>query len=112
LPDQLPPGVIAERKARLAEIHRELASTFARQLRGRRLEVLVEREATNMPGHFVGTSCRHLPVLLPGPAAWIRRLVPVRITGFDDAFLRGEPFYEIFTESKLGNHSDRMCANL
>lgn len=64
MPQQVDRGVIAERSRRLAEVEREQRLQYARSLRGRRLQVLVEAPTNDaqMPG--IGTSCRYLPIRL------------------------------------------------
>jgi threonylcarbamoyladenosine tRNA methylthiotransferase MtaB len=81
MPDQVPPAVIADRKARLAELARESERTYLGQLLERRLEVLVEGMDPSRTGQVIGTACRRVPVVLPGSAVLIRRLVPVRAVG-------------------------------
>jgi threonylcarbamoyladenosine tRNA methylthiotransferase MtaB len=82
LPDAVPPAVVAERRARLLELERELADAYFRGLVGRCLDVLVEGAAPGRPGHVIGTSCRYAPVVFEGnaPALVGRR---VRVRGVD-----------------------------
>jgi threonylcarbamoyladenosine tRNA methylthiotransferase MtaB len=114
LPGQLTPPVIADRKARLTELGRELTAAFARQLRGRRLEVLVERVPPHPSGFLIGTSCRHLPVRFAGPAARIRQLVSVRVVGFDGEHLlgEGEAPAEPRAFQTFGNQTDTRTATV
>jgi threonylcarbamoyladenosine tRNA methylthiotransferase MtaB len=92
LPDEVPPPVKAQRRQRLHEIEREIASDYHRSLVGRVLDVLVEGSDPHRPGHARGTSCRYAPVSFRGHVpALIRRRVPVRITGVADGVLLGEP---------------------
>ncbi len=92
LPDAVPPPVVAERRARLLDVERQLADDYARALIGRRLDVLVEGADPQRPGHVLGTSCRYLPVSFRGhAAALVGRLAPVRVAGVSGATLRGEP---------------------
>src|SRR5262249_7068122 len=77
--ETVPPQVVAERRERLLEIEKELAAAYAQRLVGRRLDVLVEGAAPGRPGWVVGTSCRYVPVALPGHLPALQaRLVPVR----------------------------------
>ncbi len=78
MPDQIAPEVIAERKALLAELDRELESNYLRQLLGKRLDVLVEGVDPHRPGHVVGTSCRKVAVAFPGRPVLVRQLMRVR----------------------------------
>ncbi len=94
MPDQIAPEVIAERKARLAELDRELEAAYLRQLIGKRLEVLVEGVDPHLSGHVVGTSCRKVPVAFPGRAVLVRQLIPVRAVGILGGRLCAAPLPE------------------
>jgi threonylcarbamoyladenosine tRNA methylthiotransferase MtaB len=77
--ERVPPPVIAQRRARLLELEREVAAAYCRNLVGRRLEVLVEGLDPQRPGHVRGTSCRYMPVALQAYApALVGRRVQVR----------------------------------
>jgi threonylcarbamoyladenosine tRNA methylthiotransferase MtaB len=92
LPDRVPPALVAERREQLRALERELADRYHRGLIGRELDVMVEGEDPDRPGHSLGTSCRYAPVSFPGYApAWRGRRVPVRISGLANGILRGEP---------------------
>jgi threonylcarbamoyladenosine tRNA methylthiotransferase MtaB len=67
--DQVDPRVRKDRCERLAELERELARDYYQALRGKRLEVLVERPCEDLPGFVRGTDRRYVPVRLPGTAA-------------------------------------------
>ncbi len=77
MPDQVPPPVVAERRARLMALDHELSNAYQRQLLGRELEVLVER-VSDRPGHVLGTACRKVTVELPGGPELRRQLIAVR----------------------------------
>lgn len=87
MPNPVPPRVIADRKAQLAALERELREDFLRQLIGRRLDVLVEGIDDHRPGNVFGTSCRRVPVTFPGHAGQMRRIVAVRATGIRGDYL-------------------------
>jgi hypothetical protein len=89
------------------ELDRELRRDFARQLLGRRIEVLVERVAADRPGHVVGTACRHLPTVFRAGLDTIRRLVPVRVTGYDGHRLVAEFDHE----TTLKTYSEEIGAS-
>jgi threonylcarbamoyladenosine tRNA methylthiotransferase MtaB len=90
--DTVPPAVVAERRARLQELERELAGTYYRRLLGRTLDVLVEGAAPARPGCVLGTACRYVPVVFPGHApALVRRRVPVRAVAVLGDGILGEP---------------------
>jgi threonylcarbamoyladenosine tRNA methylthiotransferase MtaB len=91
LPDAVPHALIRERCDRLRRLEAETATAYHRSLLGRRLEVLVEGESKR-PGSVQGTSCRYVPVSLPGLLpALLRRLVPVRAVGVEAGVILGEP---------------------
>jgi threonylcarbamoyladenosine tRNA methylthiotransferase MtaB len=66
MPGQVPPQVKAQRRERLLALESRLAGAYRQQLIGRKLDVLVEGADPDMPGHVLGTSCRYVPVSLPG----------------------------------------------
>jgi threonylcarbamoyladenosine tRNA methylthiotransferase MtaB len=91
-PEVVPPPVVAERRARLLEMERELAGSYYRSLVGCRLNVLVEGPDSDRPGFARGTSCRYAPVVFRGHVpALVRRLVPVRVVAVGADVLIGEP---------------------
>ncbi len=75
MPDQVPPPIKAERSRRLAELEGQLRDQYVASLEGRTLEVLVESTAPG-PGTVVGTSCRYLPIELPGESDDVGQFVP------------------------------------
>ena len=90
--ERVPSTVVAERRARLLEIERDLAEAYCRSLIGRRLDVLVEGADPRRPGFVRGTACRGVPVACRGHApALIRRRVPVRAVAAADGGVLGEP---------------------
>lgn len=94
-PDQVPPPVVAERRQRLLELERELATAYQRSLLGRRLDVMVEGADPRRPGWVRGTSCRYVPVAFPGHLpALLGRRVPVLAVAVGDAELHGQPLPE------------------
>jgi threonylcarbamoyladenosine tRNA methylthiotransferase MtaB len=96
LPGRVSPEVIHERRQRLLSLEAELAATYARSLIGSRLDVLVEATEAKRRDHVRGTSCRHLPVELPGfTPALLGRRIPVRVTGLDGAILIGDPIPQV-----------------
>jgi threonylcarbamoyladenosine tRNA methylthiotransferase MtaB len=111
LPDAVPPPTIAERRERLRELERELARAYGQSLIGRRLEVLVEGADPRRPGSVVGTSCRYVPVSLPGHApALLGRLAPVRISAYADDALLGEPIPDELAPARAANAAPRRLA--
>jgi threonylcarbamoyladenosine tRNA methylthiotransferase MtaB len=66
MPEQVPPEVKAERRQRLLALESKLAHNYCCKLIGSRLEVLIEGPGRNRPGYVTGTSCRYVPVSLPG----------------------------------------------
>jgi len=88
----VPAAVVAERRTRLLELERDLATTYFRSLVGRRLEVLVEGADPQRLGHVLGTSCRYAPVTFAGHApALLGQLVPVRAVGVADGVVLAQP---------------------
>jgi threonylcarbamoyladenosine tRNA methylthiotransferase MtaB len=90
LPDVVPPAVVAERRARLLELERELAGAYFRSLVGRDLDVLVEGADPRRPGHALGTSCRYAPVSFEGfVPGLVGRRVRVRAVGVAEGVVLG-----------------------
>jgi threonylcarbamoyladenosine tRNA methylthiotransferase MtaB len=102
--ESVPPAVVAERRARLLEIERELTEAYCRSLIGRRLDVLVEGADPQRPGFVRGTACRAVPVVCRGHApALIRRRVPVRAVAVANGVVLGEPEAEDALSSERRN---------
>jgi threonylcarbamoyladenosine tRNA methylthiotransferase MtaB len=92
LQETVKPAVIAERRARLLALERELTENYARSLLGRSLEVLVEGADPERRGWVRGTACRQVTVSFRGHvAALLRRRVPVRTVQVADDLILGEP---------------------
>jgi tRNA A37 methylthiotransferase MiaB len=90
--ENVPAAVVAERRARLLKIERELAEAYCRSLFGNRLDVLVEGADPRRQGFVRGTACRSVPVSFRGLGpALIRRRVPVRAVAVADGIILGEP---------------------
>lgn len=77
MPEQPTKELLQDRRAALAEVERDLARTYYRQLLGRRLEMLVESPDPAMPEMMRGTACRYAPLRLHALPALARHLVPV-----------------------------------
>ncbi|HEV3118776.1 MAG TPA: tRNA (N(6)-L-threonylcarbamoyladenosine(37)-C(2))-methylthiotransferase MtaB [Gemmataceae bacterium] len=91
-PERVPPGVIADRRARLLELERKLARRYLCSLLGRRLDVLVEGEAPARAGFVMGTSCRYAQVAFEGYApALLARRVPVMAHGVENGVILALP---------------------
>lgn len=90
---QVAPEVRKSRCARLAELERDLAEDFYREVLGDDLEVLVEQPHESRPGFVVGTDRRYVPVEIPGSLEDVGQFVhgrAVRVTRqFVEAQRRG-----------------------
>lgn len=75
--DQVPGPIQHRRAAELAEMGQRLRQQYFSSLAGRRLQVLVEAPADNLPGILLGTSDRYATVELVGGMPWIGRLIRV-----------------------------------
>jgi threonylcarbamoyladenosine tRNA methylthiotransferase MtaB len=97
--ESVPPTVVAERRARLLEIEKELTESYCRSLIGMLLDVLVEGADPCRPGFVRGTACRSVPVVCRGHApALIRRRISVRAVAVANGVLIGEPEAMGFTD--------------
>jgi len=65
MPNRVPGDVQRHRAERLAEIERRLRTAYFQSLVGRRLQVLIESQASGNPQRLLGTSARYTPVELP-----------------------------------------------
>jgi threonylcarbamoyladenosine tRNA methylthiotransferase MtaB len=75
MPDQVPDQIKRRRAAALGDLGERLRRQFLERLRGRRLQVLVERPLEPQPGLFAGTSARYAPVELSCGQERLGRLV-------------------------------------
>src|SRR5262249_7905438 len=92
LPDQVPAGVVAERRQRLLAVERETQEEYLQSLIGRTLDVLVEAADSGRPGDVLGTSCRYVPVRFEGHLpALLRRRVTVRAERAIDGVIEARP---------------------
>ncbi|MEM8944934.1 MAG: tRNA (N(6)-L-threonylcarbamoyladenosine(37)-C(2))-methylthiotransferase MtaB [Planctomycetota bacterium] len=64
MPNQLPKAIKQERGRELRRIEGDLQDQYFRSLRGMTLQVLLESECEDQPGHMVGTSCRYTPTMV------------------------------------------------
>jgi threonylcarbamoyladenosine tRNA methylthiotransferase MtaB len=100
--ESVPPAVVAERRARLLEIEKELTDSYCRSLIGKRLDVLIEGADPRRPGFVRGTACRYVPVVCRGFApALIRQRVAVRATAVVDGVILGEPELENIADRQI-----------
>jgi threonylcarbamoyladenosine tRNA methylthiotransferase MtaB len=74
MPNQVPTHVQHARSRELEQVESELRDDYFRQLRGRRLRVLVE---SKIDSGWVGTSCRYAPVKVLETASCAGQLVDV-----------------------------------
>lgn len=77
MPHQVPPPVKAKRLEQLAELEVELRDRYLESLRGMSLRVLIESPVLDRPCYMVGTSCRYVPVELPGTVAMRKQFADV-----------------------------------
>ncbi len=78
MPGQIAPEVKARRCRELESLAATLRERYASELHGRELQVLVESPG-GQPGRLLGTSCRYLPIELPGDHDTIGRMVNVTL---------------------------------
>jgi threonylcarbamoyladenosine tRNA methylthiotransferase MtaB len=111
LPERVGPQIVAARRARLLRLANGLTERYQRLLLGRKLEVMVEAEVPGRPGYVQGTSCRWVPVSLPGflPALLGRR-VPVQVHELAAGRLLGYPIPE--DEDMTRGSADRPLRSL
>ncbi len=88
-PDQIAPAVRKDRVCRMGILGRQLAEKFHESLIGSSLEVLVERPASDRPGHVRGTDRRYVPITLAGDSSDIGQLRRVRAVSADDVGVEG-----------------------
>jgi len=88
LPERVPAPVVRERVARLRALSEQKRTAFAGAHVGQRHDVLVEEVVA--PGVVAGYTGTYLRARLPGDAAWVNRIVPVRIRAAVGGELEGE----------------------
>jgi threonylcarbamoyladenosine tRNA methylthiotransferase MtaB len=105
LPERVPAPVIAERRARLLELERQMTQRYLDGLVGRSIDVLVEGPDPIRMGHAQGTSCRYFPTSFPGLAsALLAKRVPVRAAGVRNGTLIALPEPEDFRADSVPQH--------
>jgi tRNA-2-methylthio-N6-dimethylallyladenosine synthase len=90
LADDVPEGEKARRILALQELQRRNQSDWHQSLVGTAAEVLVDGESRRRPWELAGRTSGNTVVNFPGPAEWVGRLLPVRITEAGPNSLRGE----------------------
>lgn len=75
MPGQLPGTEIARRAQILEVMERRVAERYYQSQVGERVEVIVEGLCEDQPGFVHGTDRRYLPVMIPGTAGDLGRLV-------------------------------------
>lgn len=109
MPNQVPVHIVQQRKARLADLDRQLRRRYLESLVGRSLEVLVEKQDSELPGHLSGTACRGVRVIFPGRAEWIGRLIRVRGVAVREKYLVG--YAELLEKSDWTQRCDHAVSN-
>jgi tRNA A37 methylthiotransferase MiaB len=88
MPDQIPAPLKAERAHELAALEAKLAQRYFENLRGRRLQVLIEGQRSD--GQFVGTSCRYATVVAPAHAQQVGRFSDIIAGDVADGCIHAE----------------------
>ncbi len=110
LPKRVLPQVVEERRRRLLALEAQCQELYAQTLLGRQLDVLVEASKPRNAGHVRGTSCRHLPVELPGiTEALLGRRVPVRAREFSHGTFAGEPVADGSLDATIAAQRERLA---
>lgn len=89
--DRVPSAVIKERCERLRALDARKRKAFYSGLVGGVASVLVESTPDKSTGLVRGRARNYVPVLIEGGAGCEGKLTEVRLTGFDDANMRGAP---------------------
>ncbi len=79
LPDDVPEAAKTERIVALQGLQREIQTALNARLVGREVEVLVDSVSRRRESEVSGRTSQNVVVNLPGPAAWMGRLVTVRV---------------------------------
>ncbi len=90
LPDDVPEPEKAARLSRLQALQREIQLDLHRRAVGTVVEVLIDGASRRGPGEVQGRTTGNTVVNVPGPSAWIGRLVAARVVAAGAHSLRGE----------------------
>lgn len=99
LNERVPPAVVAERRAILADVERSTAQRYHESLLGRKLDMLVEGGEADASGWRRGTACRAAPLFLKTTEGTVGRLVPVVARNVRSDGLEVEPWIDLRGEN-------------
>ncbi|HEX2930501.1 MAG TPA: radical SAM protein, partial [Candidatus Binatia bacterium] len=91
MPDLVPAGIKKIRARRMRELGAQKKRDFCTGFVGRRASVLVETKVDAASGLHRGFSRNYLPVAVSGAHGLANREVEVRLDGFQNGWLNGEP---------------------
>ena len=89
--DHVPPPVSAERSQAMIALGKQLGEKFRQKLIGKTMNVLVEDSREGTGRHLAGFTENYLRVLMDVPDSAVNRILPVKLTGLEDEFIRAEP---------------------
>ncbi|MFQ5913508.1 MAG: tRNA (N(6)-L-threonylcarbamoyladenosine(37)-C(2))-methylthiotransferase MtaB [Nitrospinota bacterium] len=87
----LSPEAKKERVALLRELGLRKRRAFCEQHLGKEVEVLIEHSQPKKTGLLQGLTGNYIKVLTPGPDAWMRELIRVRVEKVEPEHVRGTP---------------------
>jgi tRNA-2-methylthio-N6-dimethylallyladenosine synthase len=91
LPEELTREEKVNRLRGLIDLHRDLAVQKMGQRIGSRDRAVLERTSPRNSDELLGRTFHNLPLVLAGGEEYLRRIVPVEITGIRGATLQGRP---------------------
>jgi tRNA-2-methylthio-N6-dimethylallyladenosine synthase len=106
--DDVTEGEKTRRIVALQTLQRGIQGELYRQAIGERVDVLVDAISRRRDWELAGRTAGNVVVNFPGPASWLGRLIPVRITAAMPNSLRGEALMESDGSPRLaeGAHAD------
>ncbi len=90
MPDDVPEGEKTRRILAIQDLQRRIQTEWHESLVGTETLVLAEGESRRRPWELAGRTEGNTVVNFAGPAEWVGRILPVRITGAAPNSLRGE----------------------
>jgi len=101
MPGQVANRIAQRRAEELGALGGRLANRYARELLGRRVQVLVESPAPDRPGWMQGTGDRYVSVIVPGGRELIGQFVETVAKRVENGRIAGEVYSPTYSRSAM-----------